>query len=109
MDGNWITTEAEADEFLSRHSAAWLTFRKVRGGWVAEIKGSRERPLPHGPMPLEYLRLTLATRYLAQSYGNAAHVNLAWAKHMPNWVGDLGALPEIAAAILRAEQATASV
>ena len=82
--------------------------RKVRGGWVAAIEGTSERPMPHGPMPLAALRMTLATRYLAEIHGKTARVNLAWAREMPNWAGDLGALPEIAAAILRSEQTVAT-
>jgi len=108
MNGNWIETEAEADEFLARHPVVRLNLRKARGGWVAEIEGTSERPLPHGPMPLESLRMTLATRYLAESYGQTAHVNLAWARRMPNWAGDLGALPEIASAIVRCDRAAAT-
>jgi hypothetical protein len=108
MNGNWIETNEEADEFLARHDRIRLNLRKVRGGWVAEIDGTGERPLPHGPMPLAALRMTLAIRYLAESHGQTAHVNLIWARRLPNWEGGLGALPEIAAAILRFEAAMAT-
>jgi hypothetical protein len=108
MSANWIETNDEADEFLARHDRVRLNLRKVRGGWVAEIDGTRERPLPHGPMPIAALRMTLAIRYLAECYDKTAHVNLVWARRMPNWAGDLGALPEIAAAILRAESTMAT-
>jgi len=108
MNGNWIETNEEADEFLARHERIKLNLRKVRGGWVAEVDGTRERPLPHGPMPLAALRMTLAIRYLAESHGQTARVNLAWARRMPNWAGELGGLPEIAAAILRSEETMAT-
>ena len=103
MNGNWIENRAEADEFLKTHSSVRLTMRRVRAGWIAEIEETHVQPLPHLPMRLASLRSTLANRYLANVYDREAHVNLLWASRMPNWPGDLGALPELAAAIIKAE------
>jgi hypothetical protein len=105
----WIDNAADADAFVEAHPAVELRFRKVRGGWVATIAGSTIRVLPHLPMRLAELRLTLATRYMATCYSDRAHVNTGWARAMPNWSHNngLGAIPEIARAVMLAEIARA--
>jgi hypothetical protein len=105
----WIDNAADADAFIEAHPTVELRFRKVRGGWVATIAGSAARVLPHSPMRLTELRLTLATRYLATTYSDVAYVNTRWARAMPNWSHNngLGAIPEIARGVMLAEAATA--
>ncbi len=105
----WIDNAADADAFIESHPTVELRFRKVRGGWVATIAGSTTRVLPHLPMRLTELRLTLATRYLATVYDRGACVNTRWARALPNWShnGGLGAIPEIARGVMLAEAATA--
>lgn len=107
----WIETDEQADEFLTTHRSVTLDCRRVRGGWVAVIRGSSVRPLPHGPMRRRGdLERTLAHRYLAEVYGDHATVYLSWARRMPNWAGGgrLGALPELARAIEQAERETSA-
>jgi len=105
----WIDTAADADAFVEAHPTVELRFRKVRGGWVATIAGSTTRVLPHLPMRLVDLRLTLTARYLATTYSDHAYINTRWARALPNWSnnGGLGAIPEIARAVMLAETATA--
>lgn len=104
-----IKTKEDADAFLKTYSLVRLGLRKVKGGWVAELMhshvGSGVRPLPHKPMSKHALMLTLATRYLATVHPrlNVAYVNLDWARRLPNWAGEVGALTELSAAILRRE------
>jgi hypothetical protein len=103
----WITTAAQADEFLAGHHSVRLDYRRTRGGWVAVVAGSRVRPLPHGPMRRRVdLERTLAQRYLAEVYDDHASVYLKWARALPNWANNsgLGALPELARAIEQAER-----
>jgi hypothetical protein len=109
FDVRWIDNAADADAFVESHPHVELQFRKVRDGWVATIAGTTTRVLPHRPMRLDRLRLTLATRYLAACYSDHASVNLRWARALPNWSHNdgLGAIPEIAHALMRAEAATA--
>lgn len=102
----WITTAEQADQFLATHRSVVLDYRRTRSGWVAVVRGSNARPLPHGPMKLRDLERTLVSRYLAEPCGVGATVYLDWARGMPNWVsnGGLGALPELARAIEQAER-----
>lgn len=104
----WIDNAADADAFIGSHPTVELRFRRVRGGWVATVAGSAARVLPHSPMRLTELRMTLATRYLATCYSDHAYVNTRWAQAMPNWShnGGLGAIPEIARAVMLAEAAS---
>jgi hypothetical protein len=104
----WIDNAADADAFIEAHPTVELRFRRVRGGWVATVAGSTTRVLPHSPMRLTELRMTLATRYLATCYSDHAYVNTRWARAMPNWShnGGLGAIPEIARAVMLAEEAS---
>ena len=103
----WIDNAADADAFVESHPTVELRLRKVRDGWVATIAGSNIKVLPHLPMRLVDLRLTLATRYLATAYTDVAYVNTRWARSMPNWSHNngLGAIPEIARAVMLAEAA----
>jgi len=105
----WIDNAADADAFIEAHPTVELRFRKVRDGWVATIAGGTVNVLPHRPMRLALLRLTLATRYLATAYTDVAYINTRWARALPNWShnGGLGAIPEIAHAVMLAEAATA--
>jgi len=105
----WIDNAADADAFIEAHPTVVLRFRKVRGGWVATIAGSTTRVLPHQPMRLHQLQLILATRYLATTYFDVCYINTRWARALPNWANNngLGAIPEIARAVMLAEAATA--
>jgi hypothetical protein len=100
-----VNTKLEANQFLEGRHSVVLRLHKARDGWVALIDGSEISPLPHRPMPLRKLQLTVATRYLAEVHGKIAIVNLRWARDLPNWSNNngLGALPELASAIRRAE------
>lgn len=102
----WITTAEQADLFLATHRSVVLDYCRTRSGWVAVIRGSNVRPLPHSPMKLRDLERTLVSRYLAEPYGVGVTVYLDWARRMPNWIdnGGLGALPELARAIEQAER-----
>lgn len=105
MLGRWIESDEEADDFMaSREPHLKLRLMKKRDGWVAVIDGTDTRPLPHYPMHKRKLQITLAGRYLAFVYDDTAYVNLQWARGMPNWATKLGALPELAAAILKCEE-----
>ncbi len=100
----WIKTSEQAEEFLETHKSVRLDYKRVRGGWVAVISGTNVRPMPHGPCKLRDLERTLAYRYLAETFGDHATVFLKWARAMPNWVSEQGALPELARAIEQAER-----
>ena len=104
----WIDNAADADAFIEAHPTVVLRFRKVRDGWVATIAGGTVSVLPHPPMRLALLRLTLATRDLATAYTDVAYINTRWARALPNWShnGGLGAIPEIARAVMLAEAAS---